>query len=104
MAKEHIFFDKTEIVIGYSSGKKYHSANLTCEKITSVTIEPCKVGLFKNKQGERIVIVSGKLPAPVIYYRHLEKEYFDGYVAGLEKFCKDNNITFHKVSSKKPAG
>ena len=104
MPKEHLFFDKTEIVAGFLSGKKYHSANLTCENITSVTIEPCKTGLFKNKQSERIIIVSGKLPGPVIYYRHIEKMYFDGYVAGLEKFCKDNNITFHKINVDKSAG
>ena len=96
MSKERLLFDKTEIVAGYFSGKKFSFANLTNENITSVTIEPCKVGLFKNKPGERIVIISGMIPQPIIYYRHTEKKYFDGYVEGLEKFCKDNRVTFYK--------
>ena len=96
MSKERLLFDKTEIVAGYFSGKKYLMANLTNENISSVTIEPCKVGLFRHKQGERIIIVSGKVAEPIMYYRHQEKKFFDGYVEGLEKFCKDNNVTFYK--------
>ena len=95
MPKERLLFDKTEIVAGYVSGKKFVVANLTNENITSVTIEPCKVGLFRNKPGERIIIVSGKIGVPITYYRHDEKKYFDGYVRDLEKFCKDNNVTFY---------
>ena len=95
MAREHLLFDKTEIVAGYLSGKKYLVANLTSDKITSVIIEPCRVGLFKHRAGERIVINSGKLGGPIVYYRHQEKKYFDGYVEGLVKFCRDNNVTLH---------
>ena len=95
MSKERLLFDKTEIVAGFVNGRNFQVANLTSENITSVTIEPCKVGLFKNKPGERIVIVSGKLTVPIIYYRHAEKQYFDGYVEGLQKFCKANNVTFY---------
>ncbi|MCL2833198.1 MAG: hypothetical protein FWD78_08515 [Treponema sp.] len=96
MAGEKLFIDKTELVAGFIRGKKFVTANLTCENIISVSIEPCKTGLFKNKPDERIVIASGKLNEPIIYYRHTEKKFFDSYAKDIEKFCKDNNISFRK--------
>ena len=98
MPKECLRFDKTEIAAEYFIGNKHEIADLKGEDIASVAIEPCKVGLFKNKQGERIVITTAIPAAPIFYYRHKNKKVFDQYVEGLELFCKNNGVKFSKTS------
>jgi len=49
---------------------------------------------FIKKETETITIVSGKLKNPIVYKQNQNKQYFDTYKIELEKFAKDNNITF----------
>jgi len=96
MPKERIVIDKKEIVVDYMSGKNYAFENLAGEDISSVTIEPCMVGFFKNKPDERIVITKCVPSEPIIYYRHKIKKDYDSYVEGLKKFCEENNVKFFR--------
>jgi len=101
MAREHIFFDNTEVVIMYSEGKNWKTANLPAGKIVSITIEPAESkGLFGKKNDERIVIRSGMFMEPVIYLKSKEKQFFDSYKAGWEKFCRDNRVTYYDNTNK----
>jgi len=96
MPKERIVFDKKGIIVDYLNGKSHAFDNLMAEDISSVAIEPCKTGLFKNKPDERIVITRCVPSEPIVYYRNRVKKEYDGYVEGLRKLCQENNIKFIK--------
>ena len=95
MAKEQIKFYETEIVAEYYSDKTHTVVDLAKEDIASVVIEPCKVGLFKNKPGKRLIITTCVPAAPIVYYSNKVKD-FDSYIEAFEKFCKDTRIVFEK--------
>lgn len=96
MAKEHILFDKTEIVVRVSMGNNVSMMNLQYSDITSISIAPCEQKkLFGSKPSEKISIVAKKLSSPIELYMHEEKDFWDGYKLGIAKFAKDNRISFH---------
>ena len=97
MPKERLLIDKKDLVAEYFSGKTHSVADLAAEDIASVAIEPCKTGLFKNKEGKRIVITRCVPSEPIVYYSDKVKKEFDSYVTGLEKFCTDNRVKFNKA-------
>jgi len=99
MPKERLLIGKKDLTAEYLNGKKFETADLACEDIASVTIEPYKAGLFKNKPGERIVIVRCVPSEPIIYYSEKLKNVFDGYVKELEKFCTDNRVKFSRIKT-----
>lgn len=94
---EKIMFDKTELIFVDLSGKKAQALNLTYEKIISVRFDRTKVkSLFSSKDSERISLTVRGKEAPLTLLQVKEKPaYWDGYKAGLEKFCKDNRVSFH---------
>lgn len=96
MAKEHLLFDKTEIVVRVAMGNNVGMMNLQYGDITSISIAPCEQKkLLGSKPSEKISIVAKKLSEPIALFMHEEKNYWDEYKAGIEKFAKDNRISFH---------
>ena len=69
---------------------------LAANEIIRIQFDKCTervLGIFP-KESEMISIVSGKLGAPIVYKKGENKKYFEEYKNGLEKFAKDNKITF----------
>ena len=94
--KERILFDKTEIVAVVVNGKSVQVLNLTYDKIVSIQFDKAVArGLFGSKPSEKITITVRGREAPVVYLKHKEGDFFEGYKAGLAKFAKDNKISFH---------
>ena len=96
MASRRIMCDKTEIILFIGGKKKVNSLNLTYDQIISITFESCKVfRLFKRVPSKKITIRTSKRGEPIIYNRYKEKKYFEEYKQELEKFCRENRITFY---------
>jgi hypothetical protein len=95
MARRRVFVDKTEIVAGYVSGKKFVTQNITYDKITSIKVKTMKrPGLFGFGTCAAIEILLRGEVAPIIYYETQEKEFFEPYKRELEQFAKENRIIF----------
>src|SRR5690242_14720686 len=94
MAQRHIMVDKTEIVLMVAGKKKYEIVNLSYDQIVRVQFDKCKeTRFFWRVESESITIITSKRP-PIVYKKFQEKNFFDEYKNSLEKFCKDNHITF----------
>ena len=94
---EKIMFDKTEIIFVDLSGKRAQVINLPYDKITSVHFDKTKVkGLFGSKDSERISIsVRGKEQPLTLVQAKEKADLWEGYKNGLDKFCKDNRVSFY---------
>ena len=85
MKKTRILFDKTEVMMAYDDTstpmkKKLSTANLTYDRIQSITIEPYTAkSLFSSKDSQRIVIRAAGRMHPIVYFQHVEKDHFQGY-------------------------
>ncbi len=91
--REHIIFDKTEIIVFFKMGNKAQLVNLKYSDIKSISLEMAEEKkLLGTKQTERITINSGKTPQPVTFFQSKEK-HWDEYKAGIRKFAHDNRIT-----------
>ena len=96
MANPRILFDKTEVVLIIIGKKKAQQMNLTYNNFISVSFEPCKeVKFIFPVKSQRIVLRTNKSGTPIIYTRGKEKAFFDSYLEGWRKFCKDNRITLY---------
>ena len=96
MAVEHVMCDKTELVLVVLEKKKAVTLNVRYDEIQSIRFQPCKEFKFLSKvDSEKIVIATSKYPKPVVYTKRKEKKYFEKYKTELEKFAKNNNITFY---------
>jgi len=94
MAQRHILVDKTELVLNVEGKKKFEVVNLTYDQIVRVQFDKIKDRfLFLQNDSEAITIVSSKRGS-IIFKKSKEKSFFEDYKKGLEKFCKDNNVTF----------
>ena len=90
-----INFDKTEIVVGFPAGKRFVVLNLSYQDIVRIQIDPTKeMGFLRKVPSEKLTIVTGKRPQPIVYTKKKEKAYWDEYKSRFTKFAKDNNITF----------
>lgn len=96
MATRHILCDQTEIILAVPLKNKYKHLNLTYEDISRIQFDACteRKLLFKTVPSEKITIMTGKHPGPVVFTRENEKKFWDEYKTNLTKFAKDNNITF----------
>jgi hypothetical protein len=100
MAKEHLFFDKTEITAAVLSSNPPHVANLQASRISSIIIKPFEEKVaFGKKPSERIEIFVRGNSEPIVYTKLKEKEFWERYKTGLKKFAKDNRITFTDETS-----
>lgn len=94
MAKEHILFDKTELMAVVHAGNNFRIINLKYSDILTITFKPCeKKGLFKSTPSEAIELKVKNQDRPLVYYKYEESKFWDGYKSGLTKFAKDNRIT-----------
>ena len=97
MAKEHILFDKTEIIVAVSMGNNMQLVNLPASSITSITIAACEERkLLVAKPSEMISIVTSRMGEPITMYKSKEAKYWESYKKGLEDFAAYNRISFHK--------
>lgn len=96
MAKNHLLCDKTEIIVTVLMGNQWRNINITADKIRRIQFDKCKerVSLFKIGDSEKISIEYSPSPAPVVLFKQKEKKYFEDYKKQLEKFAKDNHLTF----------
>lgn len=96
MAQRRVFIDKTEIVFMVPVKSKVARYELSAKEIVRIQFDKCTERVFGvfPKQSEMITIVSGKLGSPIVYKRGANQKFFDEYKRGLEKFAKDNFVTF----------
>jgi hypothetical protein len=93
MAKEHIIFDKTEIIVAVVGDKNAHLENIKYSDIINVTFKLAdKKPLFGEKP--ELIVIKTKRNSITLNQKQ-EKKFWDGYKAGLEKFCADNRLTLH---------
>ncbi|MGI5878627.1 MAG: hypothetical protein ACOX7W_08470 [Christensenellales bacterium] len=96
MAREKILFDKTEVTLETVIGKKAQVIHLPYDRITSVTLEPCRVRrLFKTVDAERIVVRASGYAEPMVFRSDQEGSYFESYKEGFRTFCRQHHITFY---------
>ena len=95
MAKPRMNIDKTEIVLGFTSGKKFEVLNLTYQDIQRIQFDAMNESkLWKKIPSEKITIVTAKRPEPIVYTMLDNKSFWSYYKSGLAKFATNNNITF----------
>ena len=96
MANRMIYVDKTEIVFLVLTKKKFLNHNLTAKDIIRIQFDKTTSKLlgFIKSEDETITVASSKLSAPIVYKRSENKKHFDDYKRELEKFAKENYVTF----------
>jgi hypothetical protein len=100
VAKEHLLFDKTEIVAmvmvkNERAQKRAQMVNLKYDKIVSISIKPHEEKtLFGKKPSELIEIVVSGRSEPIVYTKLKEIKFWEGYKQGLEIFARENRISF----------
>ena len=91
--REHILFDKTEIVVFFQEGNNAQLVNLKYNDIKSITLDIHEEKkLFSTKRTEKMSINNSKTPQPITLYQSKEK-HWDEYKAGIRKFAHDHRIT-----------
>lgn len=95
MAKKHILFDKTELVLMFFAGKNFKSLNVGYADIRRIQYDSImeRKFLFRTAS-EKITIITSKQPEPIVYTMLKEKAFWDEYKEKLAKFAGDNMITF----------
>lgn len=94
-ARRQITFDKTEMVVGFTAGKKYLVLNLSYEDIQRIQFDTVtEMRFFKKVPSEKITIVTGKREQPIAYTKLKNEKFWDEYLAGFKKFAEGNHITF----------
>ncbi len=96
MARKHIFCEKTELVLIIIAGNGAFPMNLTYDQIVRIQFEPCteRKFLFFKVPSQKIVIVTRKNERPVEYFYSKEKQFFEEYKMELEKFARNNRVSF----------
>jgi hypothetical protein len=97
MAKEDpILVDRTELILSASVGGGMEPISVSYDKIIRIEFRKCEeTKLFKKFPSEQIVFTVRGREDPVIFYRQKVGEaLFDGYKTALQKFAKENRVTF----------
>lgn len=96
MAQRRIYVDKTEIVFMVPTKSSMARYNLSAKDINRIQFDKSTVNIlgFIKSESETITVVSGKAGTPIVYKKSQNKKFFDKYKRELEKFAKDNNVTF----------
>lgn len=103
--KEHILFDKTELVLVLLDKQGGRLKNVKADDIQTIQISACKEkkGLLKNKEvdSEEIQIKLKRDPEmPITFLMSAEVDFWDGYKAGLATFAKQNKLSFTDSTGK----
>ena len=92
MAKQHLYYDKTELTIAVRMGNNYSAFHVPAEKIQRINYIPVKTKkLFKTIETEAISFDTVGFP-PLMLVKAQEKDFYDGYKRDVEKFAKENRI------------
>ena len=96
MAQKWVMVDKAELVLLVPMKNSVKNYNLTASSIVRIQFDKCKERKFGiiPQDSEMITIVTPKSGAPIEYTKGKNPKYFAEYKADLEKFAKDNRITF----------
>ena len=96
MANRRIYIDKTEIVFMVPAKKKMARHCLAANDISRIQFDKkeTKILGFIKLQEESISVSSGRLGAPIVYKKGQNKKFFDEYKRDLERFAKNNTVTF----------
>ncbi|MEI6602951.1 MAG: hypothetical protein WCL54_05650 [Clostridia bacterium] len=96
MTKQRIFCDKHEVTLLYDGNQKEESMTLLASEIARIQFDKVieRKFLFLKVESERIEIKPSKLNYSIIYSKSKAKERFEQYKTDLEKFAKDNRVTF----------
>lgn len=96
MAQRRIYADKTEVVFLVPTKNKMVRYNLASSDIVRIQFDKSIVNIlgFIKSETETITVVSGKVKAPIVYKKNQNKKYFDEYKSELERFAKQNYVTF----------
>ena len=96
MAPRRIFPDKTEIIFMVPAKGKVVRKSLTAGEIVRIQFDKCKENILGiiPRDSESITIVSGKLANPLVYKKLENKQFFDAYKSELERFAKENKVSF----------
>lgn len=96
MAQRRIYVDKTEVVFFVPTRKNVVRYNLLASDIVRIQFDKKFTNIlgFIKSETETITVVSGKIVAPIVYKKNQNKKYFNKYKCELEKFAKQNYITF----------
>ena len=95
MARRQINFDKTEVVVGFPAGRRFVVLNLSYQDIQRIQFDETReFSFFRKVPSEKLTIVTGKRPQPIVYTKKNQKQFWSDYKEKFTKFAKDNNITF----------
>jgi hypothetical protein len=96
MANRRIYLDKSELTLLIPGKKKVEDVHLTSGVITRIQFDKCteRMLFVIPQQSEKITITTSKRAQPVVYTKGKNKVFFDQYKQELEKFAKENNVTF----------
>ena len=91
MAKEHMIFDKTEIIAAVLNVKKPFMDNIKYSDIINIRFYMSKDGGLFNKPHEVIEIKTGKRSITFDYPK--EKAFWDSYKSQIREFCARNRVS-----------
>ncbi len=96
MAERQIYVDKSEIVLLVPAKNKMKRYNLAAGDVNRIQFDKSanKILGFIKSETETITVTSGKVGTPMVYKKNQNKKYFDEYKRELERFAKDNYVTF----------
>jgi hypothetical protein len=95
MARDHILVDGGEIVLSFFVGKNFRTLNLHYDQVVRIQFNKCKeFRFFRFVPSEEIQVVTNKVSTPIVYRKYKELKFFEKYKQELEKFAKDNHVTF----------
>lgn len=96
MARNHLLCDKTEIIVTVLMGNQWKNVNITADRVKRIQFDKCKerVFPFRSVDSEKISIEYSPSEIPIVLFQQKEKKFFEGYKTQLEKFAKDNHLTF----------
>lgn len=97
MAKaDPILVDKTEVILTVSQGNSLETINVAYDKIIRLEFRKCEESkLFKKVPSEQILFTIRGREEPVVFFRgKVGEQVFDSVKPQLQKFAKDNRITF----------
>ena len=93
MAKEHIIFDKTEIIVAVLNDGPAHLENIKYSDIINITFKTAEKKPLFGARPEEIIIKTKK--NSITFIQNKEKKFWEEYKTGLRKFCSDNRITLY---------
>lgn len=98
MANRKIVCDKMEIIL-VDQRKNDQAHTLTYDQIMRIQITTCNgLSWFRKIPSEKIEVYARKFAEPFVFLKSKNKQFYEEYKIGLEKFAKDNRIPFKDLT------